>query len=158
MYLTDFHKRIIHRNPLYPYTWEAEYSDGTKLKQYGTDAYHYSHEIDRHKITRLVMKGNGVEIGIPRVYTDRVPDEIILMAQVDMQVMLGMGTIDGVDKTASVFAGFRYGREKYVLKFDPSGHVYKIVECPKDRVAGAIAEIATPRRQGGQPRGSTRGQ
>lgn len=123
MDLTAFNKRILNRNPLHPYSWQASYKGGGRLKQFDFDGQHFSPEINRSRVTELVILGHpDSPITIPIPYPDRVPDEVIIKAQVSLRQTLG---VPGMTRTVRLFFGYRYGAEKFLLEIDEQGKLWK---------------------------------
>jgi hypothetical protein len=125
--IIPFNKRIEHKNPLHPYSWQANYINGGRMKQFDFDGYHHAIEIDRSKIKELVILGHpDSPINLPLPYADRAPDEIIIKAQCDIAFTVELGTAEREQNVRSrCFFGFRYGNEKFLVLIDPSGKVMK---------------------------------
>lgn len=117
-------------NPLFPYTWIAEYhgapfglGSGGRLKQFDVDGYHTSFDIHRARLKRLLILNHPLSpIDLP-VPFDRPPDEIIMKARVDLDMELGSKEI--VARRVSCFFGYRYGADKFLLEIDDEGNLHK---------------------------------
>lgn len=130
MPLVSFESRIRQHNPIWPYTWTAQYADGSSLSQFSGGHYHYSHEIDKAKLDKLMILGHpDSPITLPRPYQDRLPDDIVIKAECSYQVPMGIdtGALGRVHKTAQYVIGYRYGDEYYFLRIDEHGRLSK--EC-----------------------------
>ena len=122
-------RRMASGNPLYPYTWVAEYhpaflglGPSGRLKQFDVDGYHTSLDIQKARLMRLLIMNHPlspIELPVP---FDRPPDEIVMKARVDLEMDLG-GKVVG-RKVSRIF-GYRYGEDKYLLEIDDEGMLYK---------------------------------
>jgi len=113
--------RLADPNPIAPFAWEARYRGGGRLRQYDVDGRHTSREIDRARIESLVILGHPASpIVLPRPEPDRIPDEVLVLAQTDLVQTLGQGITDR--RVIFVF-GYRYGPTRYLVTIDEAGRL-----------------------------------
>jgi len=123
MDLISFQRRVSEKNPIFPYSWQANYKDGGRLSQFDLDGHHFSREIDCSRLTALIILGHpDSPVTLPVLYPDRLPDEVIIKAQVSLSQTLGQV---GMTRTVRYFFGFRYGDEKFLLEIDEQGKLWK---------------------------------
>jgi len=112
---------------MFPYRWIARYEGGGELKQFDVDGYHFSREIDRGRITELIVVGHPTSpIKIPRLWksSERPLDEVVIKAQVDIEYELGTKNI--VRRKVKYHFGYRYGQELFLMQIDDDGKVWKL--------------------------------
>lgn len=113
-------------NAIAPYRWEAEYSDGTIVRQFDPIVgFQASTVIEAARTVALRILGHAQPLRLMRPYTDRAADEIRIQASTD--VSLG---VDGQTMALQVvrWFGFRYGVRWWLLRIDDAGCV-----CMTDR-------------------------
>lgn len=122
-----FNRRVLERNPLYPYAWEVRYNGGGRLRQFDFDRQHFSREIDIARVESLVILGHpSSPIVLELPYADRPPDEVIIKAQVSIHETICLGAPGKeMSREVKVFFGFRYGPEKFLVEIDEAGRIWK---------------------------------
>lgn len=128
--METFSRRQANNNPIHPYSWRAWYADGSSLSQFETSGYHYSHEIDATRVTRLEVLGHPdspVTLFLP--YNDQQPDKVIVKVQNTIEVEGGGAASAPEISTASrrytCFFGYQYGTDHFWLEVDPDGDMWK---------------------------------
>ena len=113
-------------NPIFPYRWIARYDGGGELKQFDVDGYHYSHEIDRARLTELVVLGHKSPIKIPTLWksSERPLEDVIIKAQVDIEYELGSKRV--VAYKVAYHFGYQYGQDLFLVEIDDNGKVWKL--------------------------------
>lgn len=123
MHAHDFLKRQQeqHRlNAIAPYTWEAEYRGGGRLKQFDVDGYHKSLEIDRLRIRALIIHrhpSGPIRIEVPGDQPGP-PDDVRIQAT----TAITMGASTG--HAVTFWFGYRYGTQWYLVGIDSWGRVF----------------------------------
>jgi hypothetical protein len=149
----QFNKRILHANPLEPYSWAAEYppTKGGRgrpvvFKQFSASTgYHYAREIDRLRLKRLVILGHPHS----PIYCNPIsslgpPDEVLIGAHNFMQMENGIidpksGLSGWKDKVSIPYFGFRYGADQYLTEIMPDQTVHKVlIENGVETVRGKL--------------------
>jgi hypothetical protein len=136
MDLTNFNRRIFEQNPLYPYSWEARYEGGGRLRQFDFDGHHWSTEIDKTKVKALVILGHPISPIVfekPQHLAKVSPDEVIIEAQVSLEVPAG--GVQPVNRIVRCYFGYVYelkntdgtsaGPVQYLVEIDEAGRVFK---------------------------------
>lgn len=102
-------------NAVHPYRWEAEYRDGTVVRQFDpVQGFQRSTVIDPRQIMALRVLGAGTPIRLQRPLA-HAPDEVRIQATTDVSLTLGAG-ITGVAKVC--WFGYRYGTQWFLLRID----------------------------------------
>ena len=117
--------RVVHKNPMHPYSWEFRYRNGGSIKQFDFDGYHYSHEIDRQRVGDIVILGHlHSPVMVPNP-ENNPPDEIFIQALV-LETMNVMNFSDGVRNIKYQF-GYRFGDSKLIAEIDDRGNIWQSV-------------------------------
>jgi hypothetical protein len=90
-------RRELVTNPMHPWEWLAEYRDGGQLRQFDSDGFHRSSEIDPRKLVALVLLGHPASpIRWP------VPDSLRtgpiqrVVVEVDCAMLMGGGRMERI--------------------------------------------------------------
>jgi hypothetical protein len=122
MTLHDALARRLDPNAVAPYRWEADYRDGSTVRQFDpVRGFQPSTVLDPRQVVGLRILGHPygpIRMALP--YPDRVPDEVRIQATTDMAI-----PVDGTQAEISMvrWFGFRYGSGWSLLRIDDAGRL-----------------------------------
>lgn len=132
MPLTTYERRIVHRNPIEPFMWVAEYIDGTQLRQFEPEGIIYSKAIDKLKLKSLWILGHRhspIELPVPFSLIERPIKDVVVKCTTDIK--MPMGAAKGTYREMRWFFGYeyeampKYPQRLYLLEIDQYGELYK---------------------------------
>jgi hypothetical protein len=104
-------------NAVAPYTWEADYRDGSTIRQADPErGWQPSTVLDPGQILALRVLGHPhgpIRLRIP--YADQPPDEVRIQATTDVAVPVGGGP---AEVAVVRWFGFRCGTQWFLLRID----------------------------------------
>lgn len=115
---------MIRPNAIEPYTWRAEYRDGSGIAQFQDGRLNPAAAIDRSRLRRLIIDGH--RSGPLVLVATETPDEVILRAR----TRISFGAT-GHLSVRTILVGFRFGLREQVLELrDPADVVRAYIGAP----------------------------